>query len=187
MSRTGASSSTASNIVLGAGVLKYKLLGTEGEYTQLGATRGGATFDPGMPMRDIEFDGSQGGTKGLVVRDKGNPTLSCTILEITANNLALLNGSKDTAGVITYKNIIENTDYIKELVWEGLRIDHETSGAKLVRITLNNVLVREPSQLTSEDNGEATISVVFSAHFDLAESKDAYGYAPIPAKYEIVS
>jgi hypothetical protein len=174
--RTAATATSPEKMILGAGKIEIKAA-SGGSFVTVGATRGGASFDPGIPLRDIDVDGLQGATKGLVVKDKGNPSLSCTLLEITKTQLSqLLPGMIISGNTIIGNGQIKSTDYLFEVKWTGYR-PHSTA---VVEILLKDVLVKEPIGLTFSDNDEATISVVFMAHFDLAATETADGYLPEP-------
>lgn len=173
VTRTGASATTGEKLILGAGKI------TIGGVT-VGATRGGATFSHGVPLRDVEADGLQGATKGLVYKDKGNPTLSTTLLEINKANLVkLMPGYVISGNTIISNGQIKSTDYHDSVIWTGYR--PESTG--LISIELKNVLVKEPIGLQFSDNDEATVSVVFMAHYDLEETETADGYLPEPFVY----
>ena len=175
--RTGASSTSPQKMTLGAGIIEIKAT-SGGSFVKIGATRGGATFTPGIPLRMREFDGSQGNTKGMVVKDKGNPVMTTTILEISKTNLQqLIPGSQLVGDVITSKGQIANTDYLYQVRWTGYRAGNATD---TISITLDNVLCTEPITLTASDNDEATIAVTLTGHFDLDAVETADGYLPEP-------
>jgi hypothetical protein len=178
--RTAATTASSEKMILGAG--KIEIDPDDTGFITLGATRGGASFDPGTPLRDIDVDGLQGATKGLVVKDKGNPTLTTTILEITREQLdRLLPGMEISGNTIVGAGQIKLTDYLYEVKWTGYR-PHST---QVVEILLKDVLVKEPIGLTFSDNDEATVSVTFMAHFDLAAAETSDEYLPEP--YTITS
>jgi hypothetical protein len=174
--RTAATATSPEKMILGAGKIEIKAA-SGGSFVTIGATRGGASFDPGIPLRDIEADNFQGATKGFVVKDKGNPTLTTTILEITRVQLnQLLPGMTVSGNTIIGNGQIKATDYLFEVKWTGYR-PHSTG---VVEILLKDVLVKEPIGLTFSDNDEATVSVTFMAHFDPAAVETADGYLPEP-------
>ena len=180
--RTGASSSSPANMTLGAGII-YVQATSGGSYVKIGVTRGGVTFTPGIPLRNIEFDGSQGATKGFVRNDKGNPTMTATILELTQTNLQqLIPGSALTGDVIASGGQIKTTDYLYAVKWVGYRAENATD---TIEIVMNNVLCTEPITLTSADNDEATVAITLTAHYDLDAAETDDGYLPVP--YSITS
>lgn len=177
VTRTGASSTTPENMLLGAGILEIKAT-SGGSFVKIGATRGGFTFNPGIPLRSREFDGSQGNTKGMVVKDKGNPTMTGTILEISKTNLQqLIPGSQLVDDTITSRGQISDDDYLYQIRWTGYRSANTTD---TVVITMDNVLCTEPLPLTTADNDEATIAVTLTGHFDLDAVETTDGYSPEP-------
>lgn len=182
MSRTGATSTTSDNLVLGAGILEIKET-SGGSFVKIGATRGGGSFEAGIPLRAIEVDGLQGDTKGLVLKDKGNPTLSATLLEITKENIIkLMPGSQLVGNVITSSGQIKSTDYFYEVRWTGYR----PNSSDLIRISIYNALSKEALSLAFVDNDEATIPVAFGGHFDLSATPDSEGFLPEPWQIEFV-
>jgi len=173
--RTGATSTTAERLVLGAGIISVKAT-SGGSFVKIGATQGGGSFENGIPLRDVEVDGLQGATKGLVFKDKGNPTLATTILEITKAQIQqLIPGSQLVGNVITSNGQIKATDYLAEVKWTGYRAD----STEVIEIVLKNCLVKDPLSLGFVEE-EATIPVTFTGHFDLDDSETTDGYLPEP-------
>lgn len=173
--RTGASSSTFSNLVTGAGVLYYNFKNFTDKGTLIGATRGGFSLNPNITLRDIESDNLQGATKGFVYCDKSNPTLTVTLLEITkAQILKTIAGAIATTNDITPENIKDDS-YIDNITFVAKQND---TGNNYVVVQLFNVLPSENSMQFS-DNDEGTIAVTFRGHYDLGVSKENYTMPPL--------
>lgn len=181
--RTGASSTTKDSLILGAGILSIKAT-SGGSFVKIGATRGGGSFDSGIPLRDIEADGLQGATKGMTVKDKGNPTLAVTILEVNKTILSqVMPGTQLNGNVITSDGQIKDTDYLYEVQWVGYR----PGSTDLVKITIQNALVKETIALAFADNDEATIPLTFMGHYDLDAVETDDGFLPEPWSIESVN
>ena len=171
MGRTGAGANTGKSTLLGAGKISIGAV-------SIGATRGGGSFNTGTVLRDVEFDGSQGATKGLVRKDKGNPVLTATILEVTKANLVkFMPGYQIVGDTIVSNGQIKDTDYHDTVTWTGFRAENDTD---VFTIELQNVLVKDPVVLTMSDNDEMTLQVNLVAHYDLADTETTDGYLPEP-------
>lgn len=91
-----------------------------GEETEkvLGPTRGGAEFTATPSIRDIEFDGRKGKTKGMQVKDNEDVSLKISTLCCSLANLALaipgatINSNKLTPGNF---GVISGTSYLKNV------------------------------------------------------------------------
>jgi hypothetical protein len=87
-------------LLLGPGVL-YEKYGLPGE-RQLGATRGGTQFNPGVAWRTIEADVPYGNIAGMRVLDDNSPTISTGLLEWSEENLLIaMPGLRSAAGAVT--------------------------------------------------------------------------------------
>ena len=188
MTRTGATANSKENMILGEGILSIST--DEGvTFTKIGATRGGFTFNRGRGVRDIEVDGVNAGTKGLVTFDEGNPTLSGTILEVTRENLVkLIPGASLVEEVgendkIVVAGRIKDTDYIDVVRWQGFRVDSKVDG-DIVQIDIFDCLQREPISLVTSGE-EAEIGVEFAGHYNFANVDDE-GYFEEPFAIEFI-
>lgn len=132
---------------------------------RLGATRGGGSFAFTPTLRDIEVDGKRGAFVGSQVIDDAQIKLSTTIVEMTAENLAIALGSADVTTDDKVKTIKIRTallpkDYITNIVWVG-----DLSDGRFAIIDLQNALNTAGATFSFQDKGEGTIPVEFTAHF----------------------
>ena len=131
----------------------------------IGATRGGATFNAGRTLREIEADGQLGPTKGLIRRTEVRPTLSVTLLEQTIDNLrrqfpgAVVNSAgafeKITGGPITSGTYVDNVALITTYGEEG----------QYIVLVVQNALVLESPDFSTEDKNEVATEVEFVGCF----------------------
>lgn len=175
--KTGATASTAGDLILDAGVLYIKKTSSS-DYVKVGVTRGGGTWEEGIPHRDIEYDNSRGAVKGFVTKDKGNPILTLTGLEMTIENLDnLMPGMKVDGITLVDSGQISDDDYLYEVKWVGNR---PGECDKLVEIILKNVLQTQDISVAFADNDEATVPATFMGHFNLEDTPDSEGWLPEP-------
>ena len=180
---SGVTNSTASRLVIDAGVL-YKNIdiasledGTastpvadaQASGTLIGATRGGNTFTAGRTLREMEADGKLGPTKGFKRRETVEATLQTNILEMTPSILADVLAGADTETAGSFDKItggpVETTDYIDNIALFGTHT-RGTDDTDAVVIVLENVLVMESPEFALEDENELVLPVTFNAHFD---------------------
>ncbi len=89
MPQSGYTSSTPDGFGL-FGVLYTGFDKVTGTGTKVGVSRGGLTFSPNHTIRNPEYDGKLANIKGIDRITFRNPTISGTLLELTAANLMLI-------------------------------------------------------------------------------------------------
>lgn len=139
-----------------------------GEETEmlLGPTRGGAEFNTDVKVRDIEFDGRKGKTKGLQAIEELNAVLKVVSLCCSQESLelAFVDGKMDTA---TKKissgdtGMIPVTKYRKNITVFGGTLD-----GKFKKITIYNPLHEGSFSFKSKPKAENEHSLEFNAHWD---------------------
>lgn len=180
----GFTETTKDRMVLGAG----KLVVNYGETGQvaLGATRGGAVWTVTQTFRTAEVDGTIGMVKGLRRIIEAEVQLTATLVEYDEDKLLqLLPGavSADSAasdfpqtsdvGAATHKKItrtgdIDDADYLANVA-----LVFEVSNKTLPGVALiKNALQDGPIAVTTEDDGEATVAVQFTGHYDASSPED---------------
>lgn len=131
----------------------------------LGATRGGATFNAGRELREIEADGQLGPTRGLMRRTAVRPTLTVNLLEQTPENLRMqfpgavveTTGAfqRITGGAITNDTYVDNIALITTYGEEG----------QFIVLVVENALVLESPDFGTEDKNEVVTEVEFVGCF----------------------
>lgn len=131
----------------------------------IGATRGGATFNANRELREIEADGQLGATRGLVRRTNVRPTLTVNLLEQTLDNLrrqfpgAVVETAgvweRITGGAITDSTYVTNVALVTTYGEEG----------QFIVIVVENALVMESPDFTTEDKNEVATAVTFVGCF----------------------
>jgi hypothetical protein len=92
----GYTSATPTDLILDSGQLRIF-------NTVFGVTRGSLRFDPGIEIRNAEFDGKRAPVAGLDRIIFRRPTITCTLLETSTTKLAQLmpGSSSATVGAVT--------------------------------------------------------------------------------------
>ncbi len=134
----------------------------------LGITRGGSEFTVTNAVRDIEYDGRQGKTKGLQVIESQEAKLKLTTLCSSQENIALaIPGCEivDENG----KKIIQNGG--NTVIAESDYLDNITSFAKTLdgkykKITIKNALHEGGFASKAAQKAEGEIALEFDAHFN---------------------
>lgn len=138
----------------------------------IGATQGGGSFVATPEMRTIPIDGIKGAAKGVQVIDSWNIEMGANVKEVKKATLqmALTTSEVDTAtnadyDIIEANNEIALTDYIDNITWVG-----NLSGSnEPVIIQVYNALNTSGLNVNVTDKNEATISLLFRAHYTDAD------------------
>ncbi len=153
----------------------------EADQKQLGPTRGGGEFTVTKNIREIEFDGKKGKTKGVQVVDEINAMLKVTHLDTSMETLKLampyatLEGDGTTTPYsISCKSsnigVIPDTAYLKNITMFAKTVKGEYK-----KITLYNALAENDFTLTAAPKAEGTIALEVYAHWDaLDDNADLY-------------
>ncbi|MBN2796232.1 MAG: hypothetical protein JXR88_12550 [Clostridia bacterium] len=147
-----------------------------GEVTQklLGPTKGGGTFDASQTIRDLEFDGKQGKTKGMQYVDEINAVLKLVSLAITNDDLAIampyLKKTDDGEGNINFTcdssslGLIPSSAYFKNITMFA-----KLAGGGFKKITLYNAMNEAPFTLAAVPKSEGTVNMEIYAHWESDE------------------
>lgn len=154
--------------------LVYINYGEVGE-RQLAPTRGGGTFSVTKNIREIEFDGRRGKTKGMQVVDEINAMLSVPILSASMDNLALampwatysdgkISAESSNLGAISDSAYLENITLFAKVIGGGYK-----------KITLYNAMNENDFSLAAAPKAEGVITLEVHAHWDAEDdTKDLY-------------
>jgi hypothetical protein len=181
---TGITSKSLNSFIIDAGAV-YVNFG-ETDERLLGATREGNSFTVEAEMREMEIDGVRQAIKGTKRIIGVVASVTCNLLELTAENLSLaLTGADlgewaadEVAGTPTHDTIrrtreIGNMDYVKNIAIVG-KVNN--TGENFIGI-IYNALASGGLELALEDENEAAIEVVFTAHIDADDIADDGTYA----------
>lgn len=151
-----------------------------GEVTErvLGPTRGGATFEATQQIRDIEFDGRNGKTKGMQHIDFIDAVLKLTTLAISDDDLEVAMPYLTKSGVdpdFTYTcdannlGIVPDAQYFKNITVFG-----KLSGGGYKKISVYNAMNEAPFSLGAVPKGEGTVNLEVYGHWesDIAQTVD---------------
>ena len=133
---------------------------------QLAPTRGGGTFSVTKNIREIEYDGRKGRTKGMQVVDEINAMLSVPLLCASMDNLALampwatysdgkLSAKSSDLGAINDSAYLSNITMFAKVIGGGYK-----------KITLYNAMTENDFSLAAAPKAEGVITLEVHAHWD---------------------
>ena len=161
----GITANTANRLVLDSGALYLNY--DEGGQALIGATRGGATFTIEQEVREIELDGALGPVKNLRRIIRSVPKITCTLLELTLDQLKRSLPASASATLTNWDDITRNTttipagDYLTNIA-----IVAEVSGQSFpVIVKVKNALFDMPFSLTTTDKDEGTLGIEVTGHY----------------------
>ena len=137
----------------------------------LGPTRGGGVFNATKTIREIEFDGRRGKTKGAQVVDEINANLNLTHLDTSMETLALsmpyatlaADKSSITCGSASV-GVIPLSAYLKNIT-----LFCKTVSGAYKKITLYNAMSENDFSLAAAPKGEGTVAMEVYAHWDATD------------------
>lgn len=136
-----------------------------GTQEMIGITRGGVEFAVTENVRQIEYDGRRGRTKGMEVVDQIDAYVKFKTLEITNDNLFTSLGAAEVGqnGAITNTNggVIPVTRYRKNITIFG--IQNNTGVYKKITIANASACNNGGLTLSTADKAEAELELTFNA------------------------
>jgi hypothetical protein len=184
LQKTGFRAETMDNIVVDAGAIYTVTAAVDGgisedtaDWSLLGATQDGATFNIDQSFRTIDIDGIKGEAKGAPVLESVAPMITANLLEFNTDNIqkalpgATVADWQDTAAthdILTRSGCIEAADYIDYVALVGrLATDCAAGSAgEPVVFLVKNGLSKSGFSFDMADESEAVMSVEFSGHYD---------------------
>ncbi len=137
----------------------------ETDERKLAPCEGDNSFVVTQEIRDIEYNGRRGKTKGLRRITAEDATLTVNLLNLSQANLKLaLAGANLEAGTGVITNgdgSIPADDYLKNVTLVGETLDGEVK-----IITIYNAMADNGLSVTASKKGEAQLQVAFAAHYD---------------------
>lgn len=132
----------------------------------IGPTRGGAQFVASKTIRDIEYDGRMGKTKGLQVVDEINAQLTFSLMDTSLENLALAmpHAEYDEVQKVISSGtggIIPASKYLKNITMFA-----KCAGGKYKKITLFNAMNEGDFTLNTQPKSEGVVPFEVYAHWD---------------------
>ena len=154
----------------------------------LGPTRGGGEFKATASIRDIEFDGQRGKTKGMQVTESIDAVLSVVHLDTSMGSLAdamPYATYDDVLGTITCGSanvgVMPETSYLKNITMYC-----KTVKGDYRKITIYNALNEADFALKAAPKGEGEVSLEFNAHWDSTDSSANLYLIETVASIEVV-
>lgn len=153
-------------------ILNYREVGEQ----QLGPTRGGGSFEVKKSIRDIDFDGRKGKTKGMQLLDECDAMLKVPLLDMSLDTLAMTMPYATYAGgkiAVKSSNFgrIPTGAYLKNVALLARVVG---GGYKLIK--LYNGMSESDFSFTAAPKNEGVVNLEISAHWD-AENDTADLYS----------
>lgn len=143
----------------------------ETDSKKMGPSRGGGEFKATATIRDIEYDGSLGKTKGTQVVESIEALLSVTILDTSIESMAIAMpwATYDSVGkTITCEKanigLLGDEKYLKNTT-----MFCKTAKGEYRKITLYNTLAESEFSLSAKPKAEGEIALEIYAHWDDVE------------------
>jgi len=138
----------------------------EAEERQLAPTRGGGTFTVTKNIREIEYDGRKGKTKGMQVVDEINAMLSVPLLDTSMENLALaMPWATYSGGKLSAKSgnlgVIQDSAYLSNIT-----LFAKVIGGGYKKITLYNAMTENDFSLAAAPKAEGVVTLEVHAHWN---------------------
>lgn len=133
---------------------------------QLAPTRGGGTCKITKTIRDIDYDGKKGKTKGTQVVEEINAVLSVTLMDTSMDNLALsmpwaTYANDKISAKSTNLGVIPDSAYLANITMFAKVI-----GGSYKKITLYNAMSESDFELAATPKGEGLIKLEVNAHWN---------------------
>lgn len=180
----GVKTTTAENILLGAGTIHKNLTFEGNAWTGdiIGATSGGNSVEIKGEIFDIELDGALVKTKGLAVMQGGTATMEVNFAEISADilKMALIGaaGESDAQGydMIQPKANIEEGDYVKNFAFVGKTANDK----KDIVVIFENALCTSGLKIEGKNKENSVIALTMEAY---AETEGNLDTIPVKIYY----
>jgi len=146
----------------------------EVDQLKLGPTKGGGEFTASKVIRDIEYDGKLGKTKGMQVIDEINAMLKVSMLNTVLTTLGLLMPHADYSE-ITSKitngtgGVIAASKYLTNVVMFA-----KVTGGGYKKITLYNAMNEADFSLAAKPKDDGVINLEIHAHWDPEDQSDLF-------------
>lgn len=178
----GVSSTTAQNIVFGAGTI-HKGLKFEGsswnfDTSCVGATKGGSTLTITPEFYSVEPDGSTVAIKDFKRKVGETATLEINFLELTKDLIkSAVVGADGTSDDSTNYDVIESkADIVEGDYWENIAFVGETLDGKNIIVILDNALCTSGLSLEGKNKEEGVGKYTFECHADAKTSLTTLPY-----------
>lgn len=163
------------NIQIDHGIL-FRNYGLESQKI-IAPIRGGTTFKVERTIRQIEFDGQGGKTKGTEVIDDENATISAKTLNTSLDSIAMalpgtsLTKTEDDNGNITKiessdLGLIDDSNYD-----DNITMFCKTLKGDYLKITIFNAMADNGLEFSAVQKAEAEIQLDFAAHHEYTNEK----------------
>lgn len=160
---SGYTASLPADIILDAGLLYLA-------NTLIAATRGGLRFNPGIEMRNVEFDGKRSDIGGLDRVTLYAPTIEGTLIEFGATEIGYLMpgaGVSVVGGVTTITPIDASVLITNAQLLTNLRALWPRGSGGFAEVNFPKAICTQFG-LEGEDNSEVGVPCTFAARLDMS-------------------
>lgn len=150
------------------GVLYQAFNTTSGVGTAIGVTRGGLRFTPNHTIRNPEYDGKLANIKGIDRITFRNPTISGTMIELTEDNLIMLEPGGATPTTLKDSGtFLAAGDYVT-----GIALDFERPDGSRFGYYFADALVATYEVAGQNSEGETEVTVTFEGRLEHGATPD---------------
>jgi hypothetical protein len=174
---SGYNARTPTDLLIDIGILSYDVAAVD---TVLGVSRGGLQFDPGITIKELEYDGRRSPIVGGDRISYRKPTISGSMLQLGPEDWRLFEagagGTGSTPGTVVPKLAglsLVIGEYVKNLTLTFTR-----SGGGTGKVKFPYALCTKYGPVGGKDNDEAEIPVTFEARLDRADVANVDGTVP---------
>lgn len=180
---SGYTAGTPDALLIDVAVLYFDKKGGDGNPTRFGVTVGGATFEPGIEMRQVEFDGRRSDIEGMDRITMRTGVISGTMLMELPKHIPLIEpGTVITSGVspetalYTPKSastlLTPDTDYLTNVLLLWTKADGTLAGVKMPRA------LGLFTQIAGEDKNEGKLQFRIEARLENGAAASSTDTAP---------
>lgn len=191
MGKHGVSSTTPSDILLGAGTyhigLAWDTTTSAWKGTCIGATSGGGKITIAGEFQDIELDGALVKVKGLTVKQGGTASAEVNFVEMSSAIIQMATqfkqaSSSDATGysMLQDKAHIEEGDYIDNFGFVGVTAD----GTKQIIVIFEHAMCTSGFELEAKNKENAVVKLTLDAYAPIDGDLDTLPvkiYYPTPS------
>lgn len=159
----------SNDVLLGEGVVYWDH--DEATETCFGATKGGSSFELKREIKDVEYDGQYGVTKGLKSFLRYIPTLTINLLKMTYTSFFKGIPSTTTQGADvdgSYNKTVFNLDWDSTDVMKNVTFKGSKNDGKVCLIKVLNAINIDEIELEFKPDDEVTGELVYTGCYAYA-------------------
>ena len=163
-SASGYTARLPQDTILDTGLLSTEIAAVD---TVVGVSRGGLRFDPGIALREIDYDGKRAPIVGGDRISFRRPVISGTMLQVGPEDLRIYEPAAAGAlDVVTPKPA--GTPFVIGEYLKNLKLKYKKSDGQTVTVTFPYAICTK-YDIHGTDNNEGEVAVAFEARLDRAD------------------